>query len=146
MNGLLVGWLIWSACHVKRQTLEDSLTNVTVQCTFRTLEERWNGFVFLKARLFLKMERGRIGTSISLEPGSKGCLNIYGKTHCLFCFCPVLTLVGWFYVVYMQSLSQIGAFQNKSSSAEKETRYHTGYWNAINRFIKRKLYRNKKRI
>lgn len=62
-----------------------------------------------------------MGASISLEPGSKGYLNIYGKTPLLSCFCPVPIFVGWFYIVYMQSLLQIGTFQNKSSSAEKET-------------------------
>lgn len=62
-----------------------------------------------------------MGTSISLEPGSKGYLNVYGKTPFLFCFCPVPKLVGWFYIVIMQSLSQVGTFWNKSSSAEKET-------------------------
>jgi len=60
-------------------------------------------------------------TSISLEPASTGYLNIYGKTPFLSCFCPVPIFVGWFYIVYMQLLLQIGTFQNRFSWAEKQT-------------------------
>lgn len=60
-----------------------------------------------------------VGTSILPEPGSKGYLNIYGKTTFLICLCPASIFVDWFCI---QSLLQRGAtMQNKPSSAEKET-------------------------
>lgn len=62
-----------------------------------------------------------MGNSILLEPGSKGYLNIYGKTLFLICLCPISIFVNWFYIVCTQTLLQRGVFQNKPSSAEKET-------------------------
>lgn len=60
-----------------------------------------------------------MGTSILLEPGSKGYLSIYGKTHFLIYLCPAF-IFDWFCIVFIQPLLQRGAFQKKSSSAEKE--------------------------
>lgn len=102
-NECIVGRLTnMKPCGVNRQLLGDSAINVPIQCSFKHTEELEWAYA-LQGLVFLKMEGGRIGTFILLEPGSKGYLNIYGKTPFLICLGPVSCICRLFFILCAHS-------------------------------------------